>query len=126
MAVRIDLTLAGGPADFSCRGTVQSQWLGGQRLLLLFGERHSLKPFIRDTLLNVIKLADLGVLSCVGVEGHPGTNIPGRDAQRAFEALQKENGADDEEVVEGMLRALRGRDFYFWKTLDLMRPGLSG
>jgi hypothetical protein len=92
---------------------------------LKVGQRHSLKPFIRDTLLNVIELDKLGVLSCVGVEGQPGKDIPGLEAQRAFESLQKEHDADDEKMVEGMLRALRGRNYYFWKTLVLMRPGLK-
>lgn len=125
MAMTIDLTLAGGPADFRCYGTIQSQRLGSRRLLLLFGERHSLKPFIRDTLLNVIKLNKLGVLSCVGVEGHPGKDIPGWEAQRTFASLRSEHGGDDEKMVEGMLRALGGRDSYFWKTLVLMCPSLA-
>jgi hypothetical protein len=93
-------------------------------LLLLFGERHSLKPFIRDTLLSVIELDRLGLVSCVGVEGHPGKDIPGWVAQRAFESLPSDQGGRDEDVVEGMLRALKGRDFYFWKTFVLMRPRL--
>jgi hypothetical protein len=125
MAVSIDLTLAGGSASFGCHGTIQSQRLGGRRLLLLFGERHSLKPFIRDTLLNVIELDKLGLLSCVGVEGHPGKDIPGWETQRRFESLQRESGGDNEKMVEGMLRAFIGRDFYFWKTLVLMRPNLK-
>jgi hypothetical protein len=124
MAVTIDLTLAGGPADFKCRGTIQNHRLGNRRMLLLFGERHCLKPFVRNTLLNVIELDRLGMLSCVGVEGHPQKDIPGWEAERAFESLQKEHGGSNEKMVEQMLRAFRGRDFYFWKTLVLMRPGL--
>src|SRR4051812_29633064 len=122
MPVTIDLTLAGGPADFRCRGTLQSQRLGSRRLLIQFGERHSLKPFILNTLLNVVELDQLGVLSCVGVEGHPDKDIPGWEAQRAFESLRREKGGDDEKMVQEMLRILRGRDFFFWKTLVLMRP----
>jgi hypothetical protein len=121
---QIDLTRYGAGV-FNCRGIVQSQRPRGRLLLLLFGERHSLKPFIRDTLLNVIDLDKLGVLSCVGVEGHPDKDIPGGEACRAFESLQKEHGADDEKLVEGMLRALRGRNYYFWKTLVLVRPDLK-
>jgi hypothetical protein len=121
---QIDLTRYGAGV-FNCRGTVQSQRSSGRRLLLLFGERHSLKPFIRDALLNVIELDRLGVLSCVGVEGHPGKEIPGSEARRVFESLQKGHGTDDTNLVEAMLRALRGRNYYFWKTLVLMRPDLK-
>jgi hypothetical protein len=78
-----------GAGTFNCRGTVWSKRLDGQRLLLLFGERHNLKPFIRETLLNVIELDKLGVLSCVGVEGHPQKDIPGWAAQEVFRALQE-------------------------------------
>jgi len=124
MASTLDLTLAGGPVDFKCRGTVHSQRLGGRRLLILFGERHSLKPFIRNTLLDVIELDKLGVLSCVGVEGHPGREILGSEARRAFDILRSDNNGGDERMVEGILRALRGRDFHFWKTLVLVRPSL--
>jgi hypothetical protein len=114
-----------GKGNFNCRGTLQSK-NPGDRLLLLFGERHSLKPFIRDTLLNTIELDKLGVLSCVGMEGCPSREIPGSEARRAHEALKKEHGDNDELIVEGMLRAFKGRDFYFWKTLVLMRPDLKG
>src|SRR6516165_5513393 len=124
MAATIDLAMAGGPAAFTCRGTIQSHRLGTRRLLLLFGERHSLKPFIRNTLLNVIELDKLGLLSCVGVEGHPDQDMPGWEAKRAFESLQTEYSGDDEKMVEEMLRALNGRN-YFWKTLVLMRPNLK-
>jgi hypothetical protein len=113
-----------GAGIFDCRGTLQSKRLDGERLLLLFGERHSLKPFIRETLLNALELDKLGVLSCVGVEGHPDKDIPGSEAKRAFEAMQAEHAGDDKKIVEGMLRAIRGHDFYFWKTLKLMRPNL--
>ena len=47
----IDLTRY-GVGVFNCRGTVWSKRLDGQRLLLLFGERHSLQPFIRESLLD--------------------------------------------------------------------------
>jgi hypothetical protein len=70
----------------------------------------------------LIELDRLGILSCIGVEGHPGKDIPGWEAQRAFESLQKEPGVGDEKPVEGMLRALSGRNYYFGKTLVLMRP----
>jgi hypothetical protein len=117
MTIQIDLSQFSSPTGmFNFCGTIAAQRIAGPRLLFLFGERHSLKPFIRHTLLNVIELDKLGVLSCVGVEGHPDTDIPGWEAQRAFESLQKEHGADDEKMVEGMLRAIRGRDFYYWKS----------
>jgi hypothetical protein len=119
----IDLTRYGAGV-FSCRGTVWSKRLDGERLLLLFGERHSVKPFIRESLLNAIELDKLRVLSCVGVEGHPGKDIPGWEATREIKALQAAHAGDDEKIVEGMLRALRGSDFYFWKVLKLIRPGL--
>jgi hypothetical protein len=123
MSSQIDLTCYGAGV-FNCRGTVWSKRLDGQRLLLLFGERHNVKPFIRDSLLNAIELDKLGVLSCVGVEGHPGKEIPGWEATREFKVLEAAHAGDDEKMVEGMLRALRRSDFYFWKILKLIFPDL--
>jgi hypothetical protein len=59
------------------------------------------------------------------MEGCPSREIPGDEARRAYEALIKEHGDNDELIVEGMLRAIKGRDFYFWKTLVLMRPDVK-
>src|SRR5262249_34379855 len=106
-----------------CRGTLQSRRGGAQRLLLLFGERHSLKPFIRDTGLNVVDLDKLGGLSCVGVEGDTNNEIPGWEARQAFETMRAGH-ADEEKGVEGILGGIRGPDFYFWTALTLMRPEL--
>ena len=119
--VEIDLRHYGA-GIFNCRGTEWSKRLEGQRLLLLFGERHSVKPFIHETLLNVIDLDKLGVLSCVGVEGNPRTDIPGWEAEQAFNALPAAYAGDDERIVESMLAKLC--DSHFWKTLRLMRPNL--
>jgi hypothetical protein len=121
---QIDLTRYSA-GIFTCRGTVWTKRLEGRRLLLLFGERHGLKPFIREALLNAIELDKLGVLSCVGVEGHPNKDIPGSEARQSFQELQATHADDDEKMVEGMLRAIRGRDYYFWKILTLMRPDLK-
>jgi hypothetical protein len=122
--IEIDLTPYGAGV-FQCKGTLQTKRLIGHRLLLLFGERHSLKPFIRDTLLNVVRLDKLGVLSCVGVEGHPSSDFPGYEAEQAFRELHKEHDGNEEKLIGDMLRAIKGPNFYFWKTLILMRPNLK-
>lgn len=113
---------------FHCRGKVVSSRLDGPRLLFLFGERHSIKPYIRDHLLNVVDLCKLDAISCVGVEGWPsddGAPFPGEDAEAAFNKQKACCRGNVQAIIEGMLSEFRVRDFYFWKTLFLLRPLLA-
>jgi hypothetical protein len=124
----IDLAPFGCTGVFNCRGRVASSRLDGRRLLFLFGERHSIKPYIREHLLNVVDLCKLGAISCVGVEGRPGdesARFPGHEATAAFEEQKANCGGDVQTIIESMLSGFRQRDFYFWKTLVLLRPLLA-
>jgi hypothetical protein len=122
----IELTRFRLSGVFKCRGTIKSKRLSGRRLLFLFGERHGIKPFIRLNLLNAVDLDKLGALSCVGVEGHPTNDVPGQDAIKGFGELKTIHPGDDEKIIEGMLRSFGHRcDYYFWKTLALLRPELK-
>src|SRR4051812_45182091 len=105
MTTPINLDQFGCSAVFNCRGTIKSYRLGGQRLLFLFGERHGIKPYIKLNLLNALDLHDLGVLSCVGVEGRPmddGEVFPHQDVMQEFESQQRQHGTNTELIVEGM------------------------
>jgi hypothetical protein len=127
MARAIKLDQFGCQADFNCRGTIKSQRVNGRRLLFLFGERHSIKPYIKSNLLNAIHLADLGVLSCVGVEGRPledGQAFPRPDVVQEFQSHQRQHGTDAEAVIEGMLKWFQRPSHYFWNLLTLLRPSL--
>jgi hypothetical protein len=127
MTTPIDLARFGCPAVFNCRGTVKSQRPGGERLLFLFGERHGIKPFIKLNLLNAIDLCDLGVLSCVGVEGRPleeGESLPPPDVAYEFQSEQRRHGNNTEAIIEGMLGWFPRPGFYFWNLLTLLRPRL--
>jgi hypothetical protein len=126
MTTPIDMTQFGLTGEFNCRGTIASHRVAGRRLLFLFGERHGVIPFIRDNLFNAVELDNLGALSCVGTEGYPTGDFPGPEAMEAFQALQAIHPGDDEQIIDGMLRWFgRRRNFYFWKTLRLLRPDLK-
>jgi hypothetical protein len=128
MTTPIDLARFGCPAVFNCRGTLKSHRPGGgQRLLFLFGERHGIKPFIKLNLLNAIDLCDLGVLSCVGVEGRPledGEAFPAPEVAQEFRSQQEQHGGNVEAVIDGMLGWFPRPGFYFWNLLTLLRPSL--
>jgi hypothetical protein len=124
----IELTRFGCAGVLQCRGRVASSRLDGPRLLFLFGERHSIRPYIREHLLNVVELCKLGAISCVGVEGRPGDEsapFPGPEATAAFEGQKARCRSDVPAIIEGMLSWFCGHDFYFWKTLVLLRPLLA-
>jgi hypothetical protein len=123
----INLDQFGCQAAFNCRGTIKSHRPGGLRLLFLFGERHGIKPFIKLNLLNAIDLCDLGVLSCVGVEGRPledGETFPAPDVAQEFQSQQEQHGGNVEAVIDGMLKWFPRPGFYFWDLLTLLRPSL--
>jgi hypothetical protein len=127
MTTPINLDAFGYPVIFNCRGTIKSHRLGGQRLLLLFGERHGIKPYIKLNLLNAVDLCDLEVLSCVGVEGRPmedGEPFPHPDVLQEFQSQRGLHGSNTEAVIDGMLRWFQRPDFYFWNLLMLLRPSL--
>jgi hypothetical protein len=127
MTTPIGLDSFGNPAVFNCRGTIKSRRLGGQRLLFLFGERHSIKPFIKVNLLNAVDLCDLGVLSCVGVEGRPledGEPFPAPDVVREFQSQQGQHDGNVEALIDGMLTWFQRPGFHFWNLLTLLRPSL--
>jgi hypothetical protein len=127
MTTPIKLDQFGYPITFNCRGTIKSLRLGGQRLLFLFGERHGIKPYIKLNLLNAVDLYDLGVLSCVGVEGRPmadGETFPRPDVVQEFQSQQRQYGGNTEAIIEAMLRWFQQPDFYFWNFLKLLRPSL--
>jgi hypothetical protein len=127
MTTTIKLDCFGCSTAFNCRGTIKSQRLGGPRLLFLFGERHGIKPFIKLNLLNAIDLCDLGVLSCVGVEGRPledGEAFPAPDVAQEFQSQQEQHGGNVEAVIDRMLKWFPRPGFYFWNLLTLLRPSL--
>jgi hypothetical protein len=121
----INLQPFGFTAVFHCRGRVVSSRFDGRRLLFLFGDRHTMKPFIRQHLLNVFELCKLGAISCVGVEGRPKDDtapFPGTEVEAAFERLRNQFNGDVPAIIEGMLKWFGARrDFCFWKTLFLLR-----
>ena len=108
MTTPISLEQFGCPPVFNCRGTIKSHNPGrGQRLLFLFGERHGIKPFIKLNLLNAIDLCDLGILSCVGVEGRPlgeGEAFPDPHVVREFQSQQAQHGRNTEAIIVRLYR----------------------
>jgi hypothetical protein len=125
MATAIDLSSFGFPHVFDCRGSIKSQRRGGTRLLFLFGDRHTIKPYIRENVLNAVDLCKLGVVSCVGVEGLPGKEFPGREARAFYVDQQARLGDDTEAIIDAILGWLHCPDFFFWKTLALLMPELT-
>jgi hypothetical protein len=125
MATAIDLTPFGFPHVFNCRGTIKSQRRGGERLLFLFGDRHTIKPYIRENVLNAVDLCKLGIVSSVGVEGLPGEELPGREARAFYADQQTRHGDNTEAIIDAILGWLQCPDFLFWKTLTLLMPELT-
>jgi hypothetical protein len=96
----------------------------GSRLLFLFGERHSIKPYIRQNLLNTVELCNLGIIACVGVEGRPDADnpdFPGHRLKHEHEKLKAQHGENVEKIIDGLLATFgEASDFLFWKTLRLL------
>src|SRR5262249_18412871 len=57
---------------------------------------------------------------------HPTSEFPGQDTVKAFEGLKASCAGDEGKLIDGMLRWFDGkRNFYFWKTLSLLRPEMK-
>jgi hypothetical protein len=128
MPAPVDLTPFGPLGSFPFRGTVKcAQFVEGSPVLLLLGERHSLKPFIRGNILNAIDLWDRGLVSCVGVEG-PWPEEPSwcgtKLLPKILEELKEEPGATTEKLVDGLLSRFPPKDSFFTKVLRVVRPEL--
>src|SRR5207253_3516759 len=107
MSAPVDLTPFGPLGFFPFRGTVKDAlFVDGSPVLLLFGERHTLKPFIRANILNAIDLWDRGLVGCVGVEG-PWPDEPAccgtKPLTKVLEELKEEADAMTEKLVDGLL-----------------------
>ena len=121
----IDLSRFGISSE-RLRGTVVSHSLTGPRLILLFGERHTIRAGIKAHLLNALTLFDSGRISCVGVEGWKDSSepVPCQLIVELFKNQQAQHGNNDEAIIEGTLRGYRPQNYAFWKILTLLRPGL--
>lgn len=123
MPQTIDLAEFGLAGRLELRGTVKSRRTSpGSPPLFLVGERHSVKPYIHANLLNVISLADLGVISCVGVEGVRTGEVREAEAVARRRELEAVHGADVAAVSAGLLAFFTWRDMYFERVLGLLRP----
>jgi len=123
---QINLTKFGIPTDMQIHGTITSHKLDGCRLLFLFAERHTIKPGIRDHLMNAVNLCDRGLISCIGVEGwmDATTPCPCDEVKRIYEE-QKNQARDIATIIDGILKAYPRRNFLFWHILKLLNPSLK-
>lgn len=124
----VDLTPFGPLGSFPFRETVKgAQFVEGSSVLLLFGERHTLKPFIRANILNAIDLWDRGLVACVGVEG-PWPEEPAwcgtKLLPKVLEELKEESDATTEKLVDGLLSRFPPKNNFFTKILRVLRPEL--
>jgi hypothetical protein len=121
----VNLSKFGIPSD-DLQGTVISHSLTGRRLLLLFGERHTIRAGIKAHLLNAVKLFDLRALSCVGVEGwkDPATPVPCEMMVELYKTQKTQHGENEDAIIEGVLQGCRPNNYIFWNTLTLLRPAL--
>jgi hypothetical protein len=110
---------------FEYHGQIVSERKEGDRLLFLFDEAHTDKAAIRLSLLNALRLWELGVLACVGVEEFPyyfagwtQTVIEQRSAQ-----LFQDHG-NDEGVIQRRMEG-DGQHLKFGKTLKFLRPQIN-
>jgi hypothetical protein len=128
MPAPVDLTQFGPLGSFPFRGTVkQAQFVQGSPVLLLFGERHTLKPFIRANILNAIDLWDRGLVTCVGAEG-PWPEEPAwcgtKLLPKILEELKEEPSVTTEKLVDGLLSRFPSKNTFFTKVLRVLRPEL--
>jgi hypothetical protein len=125
----MDLSKFGIPKEFNLRGTIRGSRLDGERLLFLFGERHSIKPGVRRHLLNAVDLHRLGAISFVGVEGCIDTagDSPylSHEEKKRCQELQTRHGEDVQSIIDGVLDSYSRSDFFFAKTLALVLPDLT-
>jgi hypothetical protein len=122
----VNLVPFGIPSGFQIRGSVVSHRLDGRRLLILFGERHSVKASIRANLLNAVDLANLNAVSCVGVEGwsDPCDPFPCEDMRQMYQEEKAKHEINVQALVDGILQRYRRRNFLFWKVLTLLLPSV--
>jgi hypothetical protein len=125
MGLTVDLTKFGIP-NGKLKGTVISYNLTGKRLLLLFSERHTIRVGVKAHLLNALQLFDVGVISCVGVEGwkDPTCPVPCDLILELFHRHKVQHGDNEEAIIEGLLHDYQPHNYVFWKTLTLLRPTL--
>jgi hypothetical protein len=126
MSTPLDLTPFGSLGSFRFRGKLKrAQFVDGSPILLLFGERHSLKPFIRANILNAIELWDRRLVACAGVEG-PWPEEPAccgmQLLSNVLQELQEETDATTEKLVDGLMSRLPAKNPFFTKILRALRP----
>jgi hypothetical protein len=128
MPAPVDLTPFGPLGSFPFRGTVKgARFVEASPVLILLGERHTLKTFIRANILNAIDLWDRGFVACVGVEG-PWPEEPAwcgtKLLPKVLEELKEESGAMTETLVDGLLSRCPPKNTFFTKVLRVLRPEL--
>jgi hypothetical protein len=123
MGTEIDLTRFGLGGVFCPRGTVMSFRVESRSPpLFLFGERHTVKPFILANLLNAIDLAGLGAVACVGTEGIRTSFSRDTELADLHHTLACRHGADTAAILSDLLEWLKGPDLYFTRLLPLVLP----
>src|SRR5262245_21611885 len=117
----------GFDCEFNHTGNVLSSWTKGDRLVIMFSERHSDRAGIRENVLSACQLFDRGTVSFVGDEtplDYLETWEPERIEGASSELFAK-HGNDD-----GVLTELQKKPplwfggFRFGKALRLLRPTL--
>jgi hypothetical protein len=125
MLITRDLTRFGGPSTMQLRGcSVKESLNKGDKLLFLFGERHTIKPYISRNILNAIALHDANALSCIGVEGEIVDNASWPhwdDMKAAYSHVNTRNLEILEQIVDGLLLWRHLTVFSFSTIVRLLR-----
>jgi hypothetical protein len=125
---KLDLRTFGFEREVEVYGTIEASWVGGNRVLFLFGENHRDREMKRLNVLNACTLVDARVVGCVGTEIPLDDlgQLTAEQIQHRSEELFREHQTDDAVI------AYLSRHQPWWygilqfgNTLKVLRPSLE-